>query len=462
MQPYKSIPGPQGHWFWGHLRERRQDPLHFYMESVREFGPLVRFRMGTYPVVLVSEPALAHEVLLNASQNLRKGKPYDVLRILFGNGLLTSEGAVWKRQRKLMQPAFHRASLTLSLHAMRACVARRFDAIERAIDQSSDATLCLNASDEFMRLTLDIACEALFGEGITELELQQVSQCLGPLLRLADERALSIRGQIFPRWVPTRLNRETDRHIAVLDRIVGGIIDRKIAARSTPRAETQKDLLSLLLESGAHDAGGAMSREQLRDEVMTFILAGHETTANLLSWLFLFLGKNPEQLAIVKQEIQQTPQALAEMTAESFMGLKLELAFLQEALRLMPPAWVLAREASQDFELGGFQIKEHTIVLVSPYVLHRNPEAFPDPESFRPARFLDDPRLARSKSYIPFSDGPRNCIGQNFALLEALLLFRSYLEHWDLSFEDVGDPKPEPHITLRPGVPVSFRVQRRV
>jgi cytochrome P450 len=437
------IPRRPGHPVFGHLQGFRKDRAALQLEIARDQPDIVGLRFGFVPAVMIGSPALAHEVLATKHASFVKAPGLAVfLRPLLGGGLLTSEREVHTRQRKLIAPAF--AHKRISAYAT--TMASR--SAEYAASLADGKVL--DVSDGIMRLTLEIVGKTLF-----DAEVGSDADDVGDALTTAMECAMSQLGSLVPMppFVPTPTNLKNRRAVAKLDAIVYRIIKERRA-----QGGDRGDLLSMLLET-RDEGGGTMTDQQIRDESMTLFLAGHETTANALSWALYLLAKNPAARARLEAEVD----ALGRVPSyDDLKQLPWTLAVLKETMRLYPPAYILARRVIEDVVIGNHQLKKHTILLVNVLGIHRRPDLFPDPEVFDPTRFLGDaekqlPRCA----YMPFGAGPRICIGNHFALMEGHVVLASLLKR--VRFDVVSDApiELEPLVTLRPKGGVKMRVTVR-
>ena len=436
----KAAPGPRGHALLGSLPDARRDPISLFSRSFREYGDVVRFRFGPRVAHLVSGPDGVNHVLAENNKNYgKKTRGYAVLRYVLGNGLLTSEGEYWKRQRRIAQPAFHRQRVAGFAQTM-------VSAAEQAAAQLEEQRgSVIDVHHQMMRLALRIVGETLLGCDPTE-DAADVGRSLGWLLRVANER--TTRLVFLPPLLPTPRNRRFRRELERLDQVVLRIIAER-------RHRKGDDLLSMLMEARDADSGETMSDRQLRDEAMTMLLAGHETTANALTFTWLLLARHPEAMRELRAELAQVLCGRAPRV-EDLPRLVFTRRLLQESMRLYPPAWIIARSATGADEIGGYEIPAGSLVFVSPYVVHRHPLFWADPERFDPHRFAREPPRG---AYFPFGGGPRMCIGNAFATLEAELVLATMAQR--LSFELLRDQplELEPSITLRPrrGLPMLLR-----
>jgi len=436
----KTIPGPRGLEVLSTIFRFQRDPLATLSDLTNRFGDIVTYRYGPFKVVLLNHPEAVQRMLQDNHVNYgKKNNPfYKMLRHFLGDGLVTSDGDFWRRQRRLAQPAFTRKRLEALAPLMVRCTSEMLDEWRKL----SPGTV-LNVADEMMKLTLRIVGLALFSLDVSA-ETRAVAHCLEVLQGQMTQRFQSLLP--LPPVLPTardRLFRESRRQ---LDEIALKIVRERRAARARPQ-----DLLTALLEARDPETGESMSDRQLCDELITFLLAGHETTANALAWTFYLLSLHPDQRRRLEREIG----TLGTPTAEDLPQLPLSERVVLESMRLYPPVWVYGRMSYAPDEFMGYRIGKNQIVTVAPYVLHRNPAIWPNPEGFDPDRFL----LERPKgSYVPFAHGPRLCIGNHFALMEARLLLVTMAARVRLNLQAGTRVGTEALVTLRPagGLPMTL------
>ena len=428
----------------GALPRMREDPLALFLQAHALLGDVVRFKLFGLTAVQIADPALVERVLVTKQRAYAKQtRGYAVLRKMLGNGLVTSEGDFWLRQRRIAQPAFHRDVVASFADIMTRAGADMVARWRPRIDDGAP----FDVAHEMMEVTLRIVGETLLSTDVTG-QSDDVGAAVTTLLVQAMYR--TTHPLLLPDAFPTRLNREFKAARAVLDRVVLGMIEaRRLAGPPYRAADGRLDLLALLMGTVDEETGESMTNAQLRDEVMTVFLAGHETTANALAWTLHHLDLRRDVQAAVRAELARELQGRAP-TLQDLPRLSLLGRVLKESMRLHPPVWMLARAALEDDVLGGFTVKRGTIVFTSQYLVHRHPRLWPDPERFDPDRFLvEDP--ARPKyAYFPFSGGPRKCIGDQFANMEALLLLAIVLQACTLTTVPGHPVVPHPSITLRP------------
>jgi cytochrome P450 len=451
-------PGPKGlALLRGVLGARTRDPLQYYRELVGRHGDIVAFSLGTKRFCLVNDAAGIEHVLKTNARNYTKGPGYERFRAFIGNGLLTSEGDFWRRQRRLAAPPFHHEA-----------IARFADVVAETARASIDAWAAhpagapLDVAAEMMRLTLSVVGRTLLGSE-TGGRADDVRAAIGEIQRKSDEQlnsllrvldlVLPLRRHIafsIERQLPTASNRRFQRAVAVLDAIVSDLVQRR---RREP-APGARDLLTLLLQARDEEGqpgrqGEGMTDEQLRDEVMTMFLAGHETTATALGWAFYLLDRHPDVLARATAELASAIGDRAP-TFKDLAALPYTRRVWDEVLRLYPPFWRISRQAIDDDVVAGYRVPAGCAVLLAPYLTHRHPALWADPDRFDPDRFLPDAVAARPRfAYFPYGGGPRICIGSSFANMEALIVFATVLPRYRLRLVPGHEVTAEPRVSLR-------------
>lgn len=438
MNGIRIAPGPRGELLLGNLRAFRRDVLKLMLDSAKEFGDVVRFCLGPLTVHLINHPDHVEHVLQSGSRNYDKATRSSTnIRAISGDSLLVSNGELWKRQRRLMQPTFHRHRI--------ATLANEMIAFTNAMLESWRAELAkgrpLDIASEMMRLTYRIVGKTLLGADVGS-DSTTVEHAMETMLAHTYRRWGSVLA--LPLSFPTLANVRFRRALQAVDDVV-----RRIIAQQRSGAGSADNLLSMLLEVRDEDGQG-LSDAELRNETITFLLAGHETTANALAWTFYLLSQNPgieRQLRVeLSQVLGDRPPAVDDLPKLVFTNM-----VIQESLRLYPTIWAIERHAVADDVIGGFHIPADSSVVISPYVLHRNESFWPKPQLFDPTRFA-----VRHKAYIPFGSGPRFCIGNEFALMEARLIVPMVIQAFHLELAPGHVVEPLPGITLRPknGLPM--------
>ena len=442
-------PGPEGLPVLGSIVDVRKDPLEMFERGRREYGDTVRYRFGPFDMVAIHRPEDIRTVLLERAEDFHKSPTYEGLKL---EGLLTSEGAFWKRQRKLMTPAFHHKRLLGFCEHMVGCASDLADEWDQLASGERPPIIDLHA--QMLSLTFRIVGLTLFST-----ELSDKAGDMGPALATVLEHANHLAVSMLlapPTWLPTPRNVRFQAAMKVVDDVVLGII----AERRRTHEDTG-DLLSMLMAATDETGEIHMSDRELRDEVATLVLAGHETTAQALTWTFMLLSRHPEIERRVVAEIQAVcgdrPPTMQDLPALEYTG-----RVIDEAMRLYPPAWLFERQALVDLELDGYFIPAGTLVAVSPWVLHRHPEHWPNPEGFDPDRFLPERVAARPRyTYLPFGGGPRQCIGVNFALYEAKLVLATLLQRYSAELLPAQDLRTEAAVTLRPAHGMKMWLRKR-
>ncbi len=440
-----AAPGPGIVSFFTDVRQFRRDPLESFLRYALRFGDVVRYR-GLWVTHQITHPDHILQVLQTNAANYRKGRDYRILRLSLGEGLLTSEGALWQRQRKMTQPAFQSQQIAGFMRIME----EQTLAMLRKWERHAANGEAFDALPELMRLTLNIVSQALFTASL-ESDIVCIQEALTVGRDYSVERAWSVVR--IPQWLPTPGNR---RHQASLARF-HSVIDRIIAQRRAS-SEHVNDLLTILVN--ARDENGApMSAKQLRDEVATLLTAGHETTTLVLAWIFYLISTRPDVVERIVEEIGfLNGRAPA---YEDLSRLRYTRMVAEEAMRLYPPVWVLSRTAEADDVIGDFRIPAGSEILIFPYVTHRHPQWWQDPDRFWPERFLPQNSQGRPRgAYLPFGAGPRTCVGLNFAMTEILVALALILQRFRPELAvDPDQVRMEPSVTLRPapGVPIRLR-----
>ena len=440
----KRPPGPRSFIPGAALRAMQRQPIDFLTSLARDYGDVSHFSYGPQHLYFFNHPDLVRDVLVTKSASFMKGRALQRAKRLLGDGLLTSEGEFHRRQRRLAQPAFHRDRV----HQYAAVMIERSEATAAAWRDGES----LDVHHEMMRLTLAIVARTLFGADV-EGEAEAIGAALTEALQMFP-LLINPFASILQR-LPLPRVRRLDRAIATLDATIYRMIEARRASQ-----DDRGDLLSMFLvaqdEEGDH---AGMSNTQLRDEVMTLFLAGHETTANALAWTWYLLSLHPDVERQLHDEIDTVLGDRAPTPAD-YPRLPYTEMVVAESMRILPPAWVIGRLAIEDVEIGGWMIPRGSLAIVSQAVMHRDARFWPDPERFDPQRFTPAAKAARPRfSYFPFGGGPRVCIGEGFAWMEGVLALASLARKWRVRV--VGDVEPLPLITLRPKGGMQAVVTRR-
>jgi len=439
-------PGPRRKPIIGHLLEFRRNPIAFLQQAAREHGDIVHLQLGPQAIYLFNNPEYIKDVLVTNNRNFVKSRGLEMAKKFLGEGLLTSEGEFHRRQRRLAQPAFHRQRINGYATVMAEYSARR--------REQWRAGETLDMSQEMMGLTLAIVGKTLFDADV-EAEAQEIGAALNDIMKLF-ERITSPFSWLLEK-LPLPSNIRFLKAKERLDATIYRIINERRAS-----GVDRGDLLSMLLI--AHDDEGdgtGMNDLQVRDEAMTIFLAGHETTANALTWTWYLLSQHSEVEARLHDEID-TVLGDRLPTADDVARLRYTEMVFAEAMRLYPPAWAIGRRALNDYQVDRYTIPARSIILMSPFVMQHDARYYPEPDRFDPERWTPEAREARPKfSYFPFGGGPRVCIGEPFAWMEGVLLIATLAQEWRMRLAPEQRIAMQPMITLRPKFGMRMRLERR-
>lgn len=451
MNENKKIPGPRGTPILGVIPELRRDRLQFVSDMAAQYGDLVKYNVLNISLIQVNHPDAIQHVLQDNNKNYHKGfELMPTMDMTLGHGLLTNEGEPWLKQRRLMSPVFHHRNIEqmgdmMTRHAVKMLETRWAEAARRGDT--------LNVAGEMMQLTLDIVSEALFSANVSA-HARQVSEAVTTLV---EDATIRFDFPFYPQPnVPTPHNRAFLRGLNQLNKIIYGLINERRAQQASPEKREYDDLLQLLLDARDPDSDDAMNDKQLRDELITLFIAGHETTANLLAWTFYLLSQYREIEVQARAELEQVLNGRTP-TANDLPNLPYTRRVLDEVLRLYPPAWMLTRTNLAEDELLGYPIPANSFFAISPFVVHRSPVYWDQPECFNPDRFLpESARQLHRFVYFPFGGGPRLCIGRGFAQVEAHLILATVLQRCHLSLATNKRIEMQALVTLRPkgGLPM--------
>ena len=444
MQP-NLPPSQKPNFIGGHFRKFRKDPTGFLTEQAK-LGDVTFFRMGSQPGYFLNHPDLVRDLFVVNAHKFMKGRALQRAKNLLGEGLLTSEGPFHLRQRRMIQPAFHRMRIAEYAASM-VDFAERMSSTWKAGDVR-------DIDREMMHLTLQIVGKTLFSANVED-EADSVGNAMTTVSKLFDFLLLP-----YSEWLqhlPLPQTRRFNTARATLNSVIYGIIDERRRSGSDTG-----DLLSMLLLARDEDDGGVMTDEQVRDEALTLFLAGHETTSNAMTFTWYLLSQNPEKAELMHNELDRVLDN-SRPTIDHIAHLKYTEAVLAESMRLFPPAWAIGRLALEEHEFGGHSIPKGALVLVSPFVAGRDRRFWDDPEKFLPERwFSQSVKEATQKNiYFPFGGGIRRCIGEGFAWTEGILLLAAFARRWQLHL--VPDQKIglQPLITLRPKYGMRMRIEKR-
>src|SRR3984957_12561752 len=426
---------PGGGRLLGHALEFGRDPLAL-LQRAREDGDVVRLRFGPFHVSVLNSPDAIRQALVSQARNLEKGLSFGRAKRLIGNGLVMSEGEDHRRQRRLMQPAFHRAQIARYLTTMRDVAVPRIGA------WPDGGTLAFDR--EMRSITLTVLTRTLLSADISSEAIDEIERLLRVLLSelLARGITANIPGL---GWVPTRSNRRFAVSKRRLDAMLAGIIDGYRTAGAD-----HDDLISILMHARDDETGASMTSKQLRDEATTLVIAGSETTGNTIAWACYLLAQHPQVAERLQAEVDLV-LAGQDASYETLTRLPFTRAVITETLRLYSPVWILPRRALVDVELGGHLLRAGSRMVFSPYALNRDPRLHQDPDRFDPGRWATDyTRTGMRASFFPFGQGIRNCIGEGFAWTESLLLLSAIAARWQLRLAGGGRRAPPGRRTLVP------------
>jgi len=441
-------PGPRGLAAFRELRRARFDTIGAFASWRATYGDATMVRFGARRFMYIADPELVTELLVVRHREFRKSRTLRRASILLGNGLLLSEGETHRRHRRLVQPAFHRERVA---HYAETMVQLAF-----VVSRRWHAGAIVDMHAEMMRLTLAVAAQTLFSADV-EHEADEIGAALTSAMNGFD-RLKSPWGPLLDA-LPLPSSRRQAAARARLDATIRRIIRERREHPSHP-----DDLLSLLLEARDPGDGGevrdddALTDEQIRDEVLTLFLAGHETTANALAWSWLLLAEHPAVADRLRDELSQTIGDRAP-TVGDLQSLPFTRAVMAESMRLYPPAWIIGREALEETSLGPWRIPRGTLVFASQWLTHRDGRFFPDPERFAPERWQGGQSERARGAYFPFGAGVRKCIGESFAWTEGMLVLATLASQWSVSRADDGPVPILPQITLRPARPIRLRLE---
>lgn len=445
-------PGPGSLRLLTRLPALRGDPPRFLLDSCREYGDVVRYAVPGNLSYFINHPDAVQRVLQMNHRNYSKDTfQYNVLARITGQGLLTNTGEDWLEKRRIAQPAFSPRALEGIIPIVIRSAEGMLDRWERDLANQE----ILDIDREMMQCALDVVARALFGADLSD----QAYRLTGAVMEALDYLIFQTQTlMMVPRWLPIRQNRQYREAMETIEGVVNALIDRR--SRENPG----RDFLGMLL--GARNDSGApmLSREEVRDEVVTLLIAGHETVASSLTWSWYLLAQHPAARKKLQAEAQTLlgagPMDSSPPSAELLSSLVFTQQVFEEALRLFPPAWLITRRAVGDDVVGGYSVPAGTLMIISPYTMHRREDLWPDPETFDPGRF--DPESGKKRhrfAFIPFGGGPRLCIGNRFAMIEAKLILALVARRYALLLDPHQEVLVEALVTLRPkgGLPMRVR-----
>ncbi|MGB3640751.1 MAG: cytochrome P450 [Rivularia sp. (in: cyanobacteria)] len=445
MKDIFELDAPKGTSIAGHLLDLGNDPLGFLTDCGRNYGDIVPLQLGLTPACLIVNPDYIEQILKDRNSFI-KSRGFRALKSLLGEGLLTNEGESWFRQRRLAQPVFHQKKIN--------GYGKMMVEYSEAITENWVDGEIRDVHVEMMSLTLKIVMKCIFNQDVGEGEAKNVAHALDVAMNWFESK----RKQNFLiwEWFPRPENIRYRNAISKMDESIYSLIQQKRQSN-----EDGTDLLSMLMQARDEDDNSQMSDYQLRDEVATLMLAGHETTANALSWTWMLLAQHPQVEAKLWDELKSVLGGRLP-TIEDLPQLPYANMVIKESMRLYPPVAIFGREAVEDYQLDGYEIPSGCVVMLSQWVMHRHPKYFDNSEEFIPERWENDleKRLPRGV-YIPFGDGPRICIGKGFAMMEAVLILATVAQKYKLKLVEDHPIVPQPSITLRPEHGIKVEITKR-
>lgn len=444
MKKYSEIPGPKYNLIISGSDDLQNRPLQYLSELDERFPGIARLKAVHLDIVQVTDPEYIRQILQTDQKNYTKSVQYEQLKLVLGEGLVTSEGELWKKQRKLIQPAFHRQQIASFFDIMVDCTNEMLDEWRAAPDGKIDL------SEHMMKITLQIIGKTMLSKDVKSTS-SEVDKALTFIIRAVNKRTM--KSLNLPMWLPLPKHQEFEKNIKVLDKIIYDIIEeRKV------NGHANGDLLDMLMQSKYEDTGEPMPDKLLKDEVMTIFLAGHETTANALSWTMYLLTQNPQCIEKIREEVNRVTQG-EEITLAHLQQLEYTRACLSEGMRIYPPVWLIARKAIQNTNLGEYEIPAGTNVFITPFLVHMREDLWVKPQVFNPERwFTDEVKKMDKFAYFPFAAGPRMCIGNNFALMESELILAKMIQAFDFEYLSKVAPEKDPTVTLRVKNDIPMRV----
>lgn len=440
-------PRPPGSSILGHIPQWRRDPLKLVTEAAR-YGDVVRLQLPgeTY---LLNHPRHVKHVLQDNHQNYEKGWVFDRIKPYWGESLLTAEGETWRQQRRRVQPSFKREHTVGFAPAITRRTAEMLDRWEKAADSGQELVLY----NEMTQLALVIIGDVLFGAELWE-DVSEMAGAVQTALRVLKTRVAALAP--LPLWIPTSQNRRFKRAMDTLNRGIAKIVEQNRRAATPGRS-----FLAMLMEARDSETGERMSEEQLHQEAIGMLQQGHDTIGETLAWTWYFLSLHPE---IERRLHAEVSQVLGDRvpTVADLERLKYANLVVQESLRIIPPVWIIPRDAIKDDEIGGYRIPASSTVLLSPYLTHRHPEFWENPEAFDPDRFLPERSKGRPRhAYFPFGGGPRLCMGADMAIMETLLIMAMVVQRYRLHLVPCHREEPECILDMIPRHGVRATVQRQ-
>lgn len=444
-----TIPNYKGKGYLARQREFFKDPLDFSISKAEEMGDFFYSHMLLKKIFFISNPEIIKHILQTNQKNYRKSPAYDQLKLALGNGLVTSEGDFWKKQRRLAQPAFHKKKLETLFNSMVGVCENYISKLKINCQEQERRNISL----EMMTVTADIVLKCLFSSDNEndQQELYRTMSSSQEYIMHCIHKPLSIPWSFI-----NGRRRKFFKDLKVFDDVIQEMVEERRKSKELPM-----DLLTMLLEAKDEETGEGMSDRQLRDEAITIFAAGHETSANALSWTLYLLTQHPSILERLRAEVDRVLGNRSPSFGD-VRALQYTLQVIEEGMRLYPPAWVVGREAIDDDEIKGQKVPRKSIIFMGVYALHRHPDLWENPNDFNPDRFSPEKVKERSRwNYLPFGAGPRMCIGNNFALMEMQLVLALLVRHFDFSIIKEHKVEMQPLVTLKPKYGIMMKIKER-
>jgi len=446
----KTVPSvPSAHPLFRNALSFAKGPLPFMLREWEKLGDFYDVNFPQIPFLVLSHPDYVKHILVTNHRNYKKAFSYNFLSYTFGQGLVTNEGDSWLKQRRTAQPAFHRERLSSLVDVM----IKDTESLAEAWKDKARLGQSVGLVGDMMKTTSAIVAHALF-----ETDVRQISDDFVALMTIVNHQTTQklVNPLRSPMWMPTPNNLQLNGAIRKLDKIIYDIIGQR---RKT--GAQQHDLLAMLMEAEDEESGDRMSDLQLRDETVTLMMAGTETSANALSWTFSLLLQHQEVMKKLRQEVDHV-MSDGTLNSQSLSRLTYTTQVLNESMRIYPPAWIVAREALAYDEVDGFPIPQGSQVYMSSFIVHRHPDFWEKPHVFDPERFSEENSKGRHKfAFFPFGGGPRYCIGNNFAMMEMKVILASLVHHFDFEALSKLPVALEPLLTLKPRDEILLHVKKR-
>ncbi|MFO7483910.1 cytochrome P450 [Oceanibaculum nanhaiense] len=439
--------------FVGVLFASKPHPPSFFVRMAREYGEIVGFDIAGKPLYLVNHPDYIQHVMQTNAGNYRKSDFYYRLKAMFGDGMLVTENELWRSKRTLAQPSFRRHRFDHYCDVMAECGTALGDVVEAETRDGQP----INIVPKVMAAALNVATRTLMNCDLAE-DKDRFTEIITTIMVQSEKRVWSLFELLHD--LPNRARTERLQAIADFDALLYKVIKDRMEGRSS-HDPAGPDMLQMLLESACPVTGEPLSLSRLRDDFLTMVLAGHETTAVSIAWCLYLLCRHPEHIAAAQQEVDRVLGG-RQPTYEDLSELKFVKMVAQETMRLYPPFWTMSRAALADDEVRGYRIPKGATIMLCPYVMHRNPDYWPEPEKFDPYRFTPEASADRPKhAYFPFGTGPRQCIANHFAMFEAQIMVAQMLQRFDLRLLTSKEVESEPMISLRPKQGIHFTARSR-